>query len=216
MERRGSPPAYRNRSPTEIDSLSEARRFTSAANPFEPTADEEPAFVASTRRKTLALLLPFAFVLTLALGAFNAINEQNGMRLTVIGSLGSVVSQIPGLMIAYVFYRRRSTSSRLFLFAAYFVALTGLAAYLNYATNGKADSLNSAAHMHIIMFPILHCFLAFIVYTATGLIAAIATIPSSTEIHSGAGNGTIDFCSICKTDVNPDDDHRCPTCRWPI
>ncbi|TWT75797.1 hypothetical protein CA13_73700 [Planctomycetes bacterium CA13] len=182
-----------------------------------PPVDEGPSFVASTRRRALTFLLPLAFVLTFALGTFNAIDEQNGLRLTVIGSLGSVVSQLPGLMIAYVFYRRRSTALAPLLLASYFVALTGIAAYLNYATNGKSDSLNSAAHMHVVMFPMLHCFLAFAVYSAAGLIAAaIAVLPSSDGVPSDVTSGTIENCSICKIDVNRDDDYRCPKCRWPI
>ena len=126
--------------------------------------------MAFTLHTGFVLLLPLLFVITLALGTFNAIDEENGLRLTVIGALGSIVSQIPGLMIAFVAYRRRSVASAILLFAAYIVALTGLVAYLNYATNGKADSLNSAAQMHVVMFPILHCFLAFIVYCAAGLV----------------------------------------------
>jgi len=35
-------------------------------------------------------------------------------------------------------------------------------AYAYYASNGKADSLHSAAHMHVIVFPMLHACFTFV------------------------------------------------------
>jgi len=56
----------------------------------------------------------------------------------------------------------------LYTIAAYLLVIFGLVAYTFYAFNGPAEnSSESAGHMHIIMFPILHITLT--VFTLAGL-----------------------------------------------
>ncbi|MFT5524289.1 MAG: hypothetical protein ACI9G1_004563 [Pirellulaceae bacterium] len=93
------------------------------------------------------------------------------------------ISQLPGLLIAYWRWKKNSVAALPMLFGAYAVASTGTVIYGVYAFDGQADSINSAAHMHVIAFPILHCLLATAIYLPCGIISAVLS-----RFRGGTGN----------------------------
>jgi len=109
-------------------------------------------------------ILSSIFLVTLVFAAVNAIEESPQLNFVLLATVGAVASQIPGLILGW--YRCRSSFwyARLMLIPAYCVAITGVLVYAIYAFNGRADSLNSAAHMHVIFFPVMHCILAAVGY----------------------------------------------------
>ena len=57
------------------------------------------------------------------------------------------------------------------LVAAYVIALTGLASFVIFVLQTEpSDSVNSAAHMHVILFPIVHSVFGAVIYTVALLI----------------------------------------------
>ena len=123
-----------------------------------------------------------AIVLTamwLATGLFATINTvveeypllEGGWFLVAL----ALASQTPGLFIGLWGWRSSSRRAKVsllpLLIGAYVVAITGFLAYLGYAFDEKADSINSAAHMHVVAFPILHCIFAFLTYVVCGIIS---------------------------------------------
>ena len=101
---------------------------------------------------TSLYLLLFAMFLTAFLAAINAIQElhpfwPSGLYITLI----SVISQIPGLLFATWYWRKRQAASSIMLAGAYFIAISGIAGYAIYVSRPEpADSINSAAHMHVV------------------------------------------------------------------
>jgi len=64
----------------------------------------------------------------------------------------------------------------LYTIAAYFLVALGLLVYTVYALNGPADSLHSAAHMHIIIFPMIHITLTIFSLAIIEVIGIILNI----------------------------------------
>ena len=86
----------------------------------------------------------------------------------------SAAIAVPLLAIAVmVLMRGRTPLTRaITAIGAYIVCGTALLAYVWFAANGQADSINSAAHMHVIVFPIRHAvFSALVGALALGIIA---------------------------------------------
>jgi len=106
-------------------------------------------------------IITIIVLVTAVLAAFNAYQEE---LVGVVSYLVSVFGALLGsilCLLAYTFVLRKFPyNARPFLWASYAVAILGLIAYLNYALNGKADSLNTAGHMHVIVFPLLHIFIS--------------------------------------------------------
>ena len=151
------------------------------SNPYNsPTPARSVAATPSSDRNLVHIaVLAFIFLFTLILALINSIGEQlPSISFALVVTLASVISQLPGIIVGFFSTRRNARTTIVFLFPAYFIAATGMLAYLAYAFNGKADSLNSAAHMHVIMFPMLHCFIAVVSYilaaVAVGVISMIA------------------------------------------
>lgn len=142
-------------------------------NPYQATsvADAKEASHATPTRKTQGWPLwhlSVACVLTLLFATFNAWQEEHqGRGLVFLAGL-SIVSQLPGLAVAQWFRLSSKSHVGVMLVAAYFVAATGLLVFGVYAFNGKADSMNSAAHMHVVAFPVFHIALALFVYCCAG------------------------------------------------
>jgi hypothetical protein len=185
-------------------------------NPYDPSrlVSSAPGLPGS---KLAIVLLVSVLVVTLLLATKNAIDEQNNTRLTLIAISFSVVSQLPGIVFGYLRLARPTFRCRMMLVPAYFMALTGCAAYFGYAVNGKADSLNSAAHLHIVFFPMLHCFFGLLLY---GFFAILAMFIGSGADTAGQASSSVHISpehrTICDDRVLPDDDMRCPICRWPL
>ncbi len=114
---------------------------------------------------------------TIFFATVNSLGEQlPTVSFTILASFASIISQLPGIALAIACYRHASGLVRVLLLPAFFVAVTGLLAYLAYAFNGKAESLDSAAHMHVIMFPILHCIIALIAYALFAIVFAFISL----------------------------------------
>ena len=123
--------------------------------------------------------LGFAFLATLLFALVNSVGEQlPTLSFTLGATIAAVISQLPGIIVGFLSSRGISKVTAALLIPAYFIAATGLLAYLVYAFNGKADSLNSAAHMHVIMFPILHCVVAGVAYAFAVAVLIIAIVAS--------------------------------------
>lgn len=113
------------------------------------------------------LLLTFLFALKNSLEeGFPFYTKEMAM---VVGLAG--LSQLPGILIALWRWKKEPRATMPLLLVAYFVAFTGWLAYFNFAFNGQADSINSAAHMHVFAFPILHCVIAVVLYAIAAVIA---------------------------------------------
>lgn len=150
-------------------------------NPYLPpgsTAADEESKRKHWRATYSFIILSSVLCLTLAFALVNAIEEELGaLRFTAMVTLLAGISQLPGIAIATLrgsngSWGKSSTSTAL-LTCAYVIAATGLAVYAVYAFDGKADSMNSAAHLHIFVFPIMHCIFGIAVYglgSATSLI----------------------------------------------
>lgn len=149
------------------------------SNPYDsPTPARSVAATSSTDRNLVHVaVLGFIFLLTLLFAFINSIGEQLPSISFALGAtLASVISQLPGGIVGFFSTRGYSRTIVVFLFPAYFVATTGMLAYLAYAFNGKADSLNSAAHMHVVMFPMFHCFVAVVSYVLAAVVQGVISM----------------------------------------
>lgn len=84
------------------------------------------------------------------------------------------LSQVPGLLLAYLGPKRHGVR-HILLATAFFISVTALLAYGMYAASGPADSLNSASHMHVIVFPVTHCVVAVFLYGLAAFLISICT-----------------------------------------
>ena len=129
----------------------------------------------------MGLLLVF-FSWTLLMASINLVQEGSGSQISqdlssvfasvlLVGFSG--FSQVPGLFVAWWRWKGSAKSVPPMLFAAYVIALTGVAAFTGFASQtGPSDSMNSAAHMHIFLFPLLHLVFSGMVY----FVASLCTI----------------------------------------
>jgi hypothetical protein len=109
----------------------------------------------------------------LACAAFNNFEEQLPSQAFFLGTVfGAITPSVLAVAAFEVISRWRRRIDVPSCVAAYLVCTTGLVAYAFYALNGKADSLHSAAHMHVIMFPMLHGALAIVALSLAGLLTA--------------------------------------------
>lgn len=119
-------------------------------------------------------LLLLAMLLTAMLAAINSIQELHplwpwGLWFAFL----SVISQSPGLLVAIWYWKTRSVASAILLVAACLIAMSSITVYAIYVSRPEpADSINSAAHMHVIFFPVVHCFFALLIYTVSGIVIA--------------------------------------------
>ncbi len=149
--------------------------------PYQSPEATAPASREKRRWPVSLILHTAALLFTAIFATKNTLEEGHeiaggGLLLIAI----ACVSQLPGLAIGLWRWKTRSGASLCVLAGAYAIAITGLLVFTLYAFDGKADSLNSAAHMHVIMFPILHCVFAFLVYGVTGTIAIILSLATKT------------------------------------
>lgn len=147
-------------------------------NPYRSPSHAKNGANPATSRPISLVILACALLLTLVFATINTIEEEHPLAEGgAILILIACVSQLPGLLVALWRWKRNSVSAIPMLFGAYLIALTGSAVYAVYAFNGgPADSLNSAAHMHVIFFPVLHCIFAAVVYLACGILSAVLSV----------------------------------------
>lgn len=150
-------------------------------NPYASNSPDEssqtvvsPKGGAGTRSGFSLTILSLMFAATIVFAVANAMDENPEFNFVALATVAAVASQTPGLVLGWFCRGSSSWYARLMLIPAYCVAITGVLAYTVYAFNGRADSTHSAAHMHVIVFPVMHCILAALGYVvfaaALGLI----------------------------------------------
>ncbi len=124
--------------------------------------------------KTHIKILLMLNISTLMFSAYNSYVEELPSLLFYFGTvIGAIASGIISSTIFVLISKRARRTNYPFGVVAYVSTGLGTLAYLYYALNGKADSMHSAAHMHVVMFPLLHGFLAICGLTIAGLISFI-------------------------------------------
>lgn len=155
-------------------------------NPYESYENAIEKDAALSERERVArwplslLLLTFFFFLTVVLAFINLVQEGAGYELgpaeifaNLMISGFSGLSQLPGLAIAGWRWKGSPNLFLPLLVAAYLVALTAAGEFFNFVLQTEpSDSVNSAAHMHIFLFPILHLVLSTVVY----VLASVLTV----------------------------------------
>ncbi len=141
-----------------------------------------PGKVAATRSPRSLCVLLVLFTLTVVMAMINLVQEDSGSGASVSVSAVfatlmiagfSGLSQVPGLLIAGWRWKGSSNSVLPMLFAAYIIALTGVAFFALFVSQTEpSDSMNSAAHMHIFLFPAIHLLFSTVLY----LIAFLCTM----------------------------------------
>ncbi len=138
--------------------------------------------VAVSRSPISFCVLLALFTLTVVMAMINLFQEGSGsgasepvssVFATFMIAGFSGLSQAPGLVIAG--WRWKGGSNRVLpmLFAAYIIALTGVAFFALFVSQTEpSDSMNSAAHMHIFLFPAIHLLFSTVLY----LIAFLCTM----------------------------------------
>ncbi|MGI9441658.1 MAG: hypothetical protein ACR2N1_04290 [Rubripirellula sp.] len=155
-------------------------------NPYEspsvPADKQNPApgqAVVSRRPVSLCFLLVL-FSWTVLMAFINLVQEDSesrgGLELAsilfcVILAGFSGLSQVPGLVIGMWRWKGSRNSVLPMLLASYIIALTGVAGFTVFALQTEpSDSMNSAAHMHIFLFPLLHFVFSLIIYVVAFLL----------------------------------------------
>lgn len=149
-------------------------------NPYEspgvPTDKQiaAPGKPDVSRRPVSICLLLVLFSWTVLMAFINTVQEgsESGASQDFAAIFFSVMlagfsglSQVPGLVIGMWRWEGSTNSVLPMLFASYIIALTGVAGFTVFAFQTEpSDSMNSAAHMHIFMFPLLHFVLSIILY----------------------------------------------------
>ncbi|WP_440906391.1 hypothetical protein ACMZOO_18630 (plasmid) [Catenovulum sp. SX2] len=113
-------------------------------------------------------------LMTAVFAAFNGYEEQLGS----VGNIGTAViyALVAGsfsVVVHFIAHKLLPKYSKPYCVTAYASALFGFIGFVYYASNGKADSLESAAHMHVIVFPILHTMLAILLFVAATIWGAV-------------------------------------------
>ncbi len=163
-------------------------------NPYEspsvPTDKQNAApgqAVVSRRPVSLCFLLVL-FSWTVLMAFINLVQEDSesrgGLELAsilfcVILAGFSGLSQVPGLVIGMWRWKGSRNSVLPMLLASYIIALTGVAGFTVFALQTEpSDSMNSAAHMHIFMFPLLHFVFSLIIYVVAFLLTIACVVYS--------------------------------------
>jgi len=149
-------------------------------NPYEspsvPTDKQNaaPGKPDVSRRPVSLCFLLVLFSWTVLMAFINSVQEGSespgGLELAsilfcVILAGFSGLSQVPGLVIGMWRWKGSRNSVLPMLLASYIIALTGVAGFTAFALQTEpSDSMNSAAHMHIFMFPLLHFVFSLIIY----------------------------------------------------
>ena len=149
-------------------------------NPYESPsvpADKQmgaPGKPGVSRRPVSICFLLVLFSWTVLMAFINSLQEDSESRggqdlgsifFSVILAGFSGLSQVPGLVIGTWRWKGSANSVLPMLFASFIIALTGVAGFTVFAFRTEpSDSMNSAAHMHIFMFPLLHFLFSTILY----------------------------------------------------
>ena len=142
------------------------------SNPYKSPSQATDAGHPSTASPVPLVILICALLLTEVFATINTIEEghstaEGGFFLILIAG----ASQLPGLLFALWRWKWKSVAAIPMLCGAFVIAVTGTAVFAIYAFNGgPADSIDSAAHVHVIFFPVIHSIFAMMVYLAFGIV----------------------------------------------
>lgn len=121
-------------------------------------------------------IMGFTIFCTVLLCIANLYQEQMwGLLTYIIAPLFSVVGSVMHMLA----YKKFNSFKWAYLGSAYFLSLFSLIAYFVYSTGGKADSLETAGHMHVITFPILHLFISVALFIFISVPAVIKRVLSN-------------------------------------
>jgi len=141
-------------------------------------AARPPAFrgmLCGTFGEYMKIHLVILLVINIATLVFAWVNNIEEELPDTVFFLETVAGAItPGIIAAAIFLvvsRFRRRIDYIFGFVAYVISLFGMIVYAIYASNGKADSLNTAAHMHVIMFPMLLGFVTLVALVGASIIS---------------------------------------------
>ena len=147
-------------------------------NPYETFENGSAGSESPTRRRKSLAVLVFLLLLTEILATVNTMQEGAGWRSSggVLFILIAGISQIPGLGVGIWRWRSSSRSVLPMLIASYVIATTGAALYAFAVSRVEpSDSVNSAAHMHLVLLPFLHCLFAVALY-ASALLTSLGIV----------------------------------------
>ena len=130
---------------------------------------------------------------TLLCAAFNSWEEQLPSVAFYFGTIIAAVGTSLFSIFLLVLLRNGAQFTRgVFTVFAYVVCLTGAIAYSFFAINGKADTINSAANMHVVVFPITHAFFTLTLGFGVTLCAFVVFLYRKIRnVQSAAGGGGI-------------------------
>lgn len=158
------------------------------ANPYESPnasagehADGVPSVMA--RRPLSLSVLLVLFTVTVIMAGINLIQEgaASGESLSIRSIFStcmiagfSGLSQVPGLLIGGWRWKGSPNSALPLLVASYVIAMTGVGGFALFVAQPEpADSMNSAAHMHIFLFPVLHLGFSVCLYLVAFLFTMV-------------------------------------------
>ncbi len=120
--------------------------------------------------------------LTLLFAAYNSYEEKLPSLTFYFATVVAAVAAGSISSIIFIAISRRDKKiNPFFAIVAYLSTLLGTVVYLYYALNGKADSLHSAAHMHVIVFPVSHGFLTVCGLALASLLSVIVKLITATK-----------------------------------
>ena len=120
--------------------------------------------------------------LMLVLSVVNAADENYGAGGILILSFFAVAA--PTLAVVIASYAKNQVKKPLLLqIGAYVVLVLGVIAYGYYAANGKTDP-DTAAHMHVVLFPIIYTALCLIIMFVFGLVGFISNKDTNKSIET--------------------------------
>lgn len=158
------------------------------ANPYESPnasageqADGGPSVI---RRRPLSLcVLLMLFTVTVIMAVINLIQEGaasedsisiRSIFFTCMIAGFSGLSQVPGLLIGGWRWKGSPNCALPLLVASYVIAMTGVGGFALFVAQPEpADSMNSAAHMHIFLFPVLHLGFSVCLYLVAFLFSMV-------------------------------------------
>lgn len=146
-------------------------------NPYQPPASRTSPTSRVASFSVSLVILAILFLLTEVFALINAIEEAMPSEVfTLFFTAIAGITQLPGLFIARSRWKTRTTATIPMEVGAYVIALTGCGVYAVYAFDGKADSLNTSGHLHVIAFPMAHGMLTVLVYIMCGVVSRIIDV----------------------------------------
>ena len=124
--------------------------------------------------KAHLVILVIITLVTLFCAAFNSYEEELPTAALQLGTVAAAIAPSILGMAAFIIVPRLLKDPKWPLcLASYMISGAGMLAYAFYAGNGKADSIHSSGHMHVIMFPIVYGLLAIFALASAIILSLI-------------------------------------------